>query len=63
MQAEKQMEDVENSSCRLLPPLLVLFSECDTSVSRLLPIFGGFWFQRISSQKNLSFGVGKFGLG
>ena len=37
--------------------------EYDIAFSRLLPIFGGFWFQRISSQKNLSFGVRKFGLG
>ena len=38
VQSEEQMEDVENSSCRLLPPLLALLSEYDVSVSRLLPI-------------------------
>ena len=50
--------------CRLLPPLLVLLSEWDISVSRLLPILGGSWFwlrtkspflENLISEKNLGF--------
>ena len=44
--AEKQMEDVENCQMSSSSSSPCPFGECEISVSRLLPIFGGSRFRK-----------------
>ena len=48
VQSEEQMEDVENCQMSSSSVSPCPFGECEISVSRLLPIFGGSQFRKKS---------------